>query len=152
MKDHSDEFTADAVALYESAPEAATYKTIAADLDISRATLREWVPTGSRILEVESRGTGGRLGARWRSSRGVRDHPWKSVRPVGWGRWLPAGSSANSIAAVMRFTTGSRWTQKVWHTAGAVSKPCCPTRPGSIAPIAGRVVLLSHTLTSTAPL
>ncbi|WP_239150605.1 IS3 family transposase [Streptomyces sp. SID13588] len=42
MKDYSDEFKADAVALYESTP-AATYKSIAADLGINRATLREWV-------------------------------------------------------------------------------------------------------------
>lgn len=42
MKDYSGEFKADAVALYESTPEA-TYKSIAADLGINRATLREWV-------------------------------------------------------------------------------------------------------------
>ncbi|MET8134106.1 transposase [Streptomyces sp. NPDC005251] len=42
MKDYSDEFRADAVALYESTP-GATYKSIATDLGINRATLREWV-------------------------------------------------------------------------------------------------------------
>ncbi|WP_406165992.1 IS3 family transposase [Streptomyces canus] len=42
MKDYSDEFKADAVALYESTP-GAIYKSIAADLGVSRATLREWV-------------------------------------------------------------------------------------------------------------
>ncbi|MEV5937037.1 transposase [Streptomyces sp. NPDC052079] len=42
MKDYSDEFRADAVALYESAP-GATYKSIAADLGINRATRRQWV-------------------------------------------------------------------------------------------------------------
>jgi transposase len=42
MKDYSDEFKADAVALYESTP-GATYKSIADDLGINRATLREWV-------------------------------------------------------------------------------------------------------------
>ncbi|MFE2992712.1 IS3 family transposase [Streptomyces sp. NPDC059262] len=42
MKDYSDEFKADAVALYEST-RGATYKSIAADLGINRATLREWV-------------------------------------------------------------------------------------------------------------
>jgi len=42
MKDYSDEFRADAVALYESTP-GATYKSIAADLGINRVTLREWV-------------------------------------------------------------------------------------------------------------
>lgn len=42
MKDYSDEFRADAVALYESTP-GAIYRSIAADLGINRATLREWV-------------------------------------------------------------------------------------------------------------
>ncbi|MFF1342975.1 transposase [Streptomyces sp. NPDC058290] len=42
MKDYSDEFKADAVALYESTP-GASYKSIAADLGVNRATLREWV-------------------------------------------------------------------------------------------------------------
>ncbi|MFG2632359.1 IS3 family transposase [Streptomyces sp. NPDC048473] len=50
MKDYSDEFKADAVALYESTP-GATYKSIAADLGINRATLREWV-----LRERERRG------------------------------------------------------------------------------------------------
>ncbi|MFE4392256.1 MULTISPECIES: transposase [Streptomycetaceae] len=42
MEDYSDEFRADTVALYESTL-GATYKDIAADLGINRATLREWV-------------------------------------------------------------------------------------------------------------
>jgi transposase len=42
MKDYSEEFKGDAVALYESTP-GATYKGIAADLGISRGTLRAWV-------------------------------------------------------------------------------------------------------------
>jgi transposase len=42
MKDYSDEFKAHAVALYESTL-GATYKSIAADLGVNRATLREWV-------------------------------------------------------------------------------------------------------------
>ncbi|MFE8950444.1 transposase [Streptomyces sp. NPDC007856] len=60
MKDYSDEFKADAVALYESTP-GATYKSIAADLGINRATLREWV-----LRDRERRGAGpvGRPGAR----------------------------------------------------------------------------------------
>jgi transposase len=37
MKDYSDEFKADAVALYESTP-GATYKSIAADLGVNRTT------------------------------------------------------------------------------------------------------------------
>ena len=51
MKDYSDEFRADAVALYESTP-GATYKDIAADLGIDRTTLREWV-----LRDRERRGT-----------------------------------------------------------------------------------------------
>ncbi|GAA3264553.1 transposase [Streptomyces labedae] len=46
MKDYSNEFKADAVATYESKP-GATYKSIAADLGINRATLREW-PAAAR--------------------------------------------------------------------------------------------------------
>jgi transposase-like protein len=42
LKDYSDEFRADAVALYEST-EGATYKGIAADLGVSRGSLRAWV-------------------------------------------------------------------------------------------------------------
>ncbi|MET9341895.1 transposase [Nonomuraea sp. NPDC003804] len=42
LKDYSDEFKADAVALYESTP-GATYKGIAADLGVSRGSLRAWV-------------------------------------------------------------------------------------------------------------
>ncbi|WP_228454158.1 IS3 family transposase [Streptomyces alkaliphilus] len=42
MRDYSDEFKADAVALYESTPRA-TYKSIAADPGINRNTLRNWV-------------------------------------------------------------------------------------------------------------
>ncbi|MEU8364539.1 transposase [Nonomuraea sp. NPDC048882] len=42
LKDYSDEFKADAVALYESTP-GATYKGIAADLGVSRGSLRMWV-------------------------------------------------------------------------------------------------------------
>lgn len=43
VKDYSDEFKADAVALYESTP-GAPYKSTAADLGVNRATLREGVP------------------------------------------------------------------------------------------------------------
>lgn len=52
LKDYSDEFRADAVALYESTP-GATYKSIAADLGVNRATLREWV-----LRDRERRGAG----------------------------------------------------------------------------------------------
>lgn len=52
MKDYSDEFRADAVALFESTP-GATYKSIAADLGINRNTLRTWV-----LRDRERRGFG----------------------------------------------------------------------------------------------
>lgn len=52
MKDYSDEFRADAVALYESTP-GATYKGIAADLGVSRGALRTWV-----LAARERRGEG----------------------------------------------------------------------------------------------
>ncbi|MBB4794323.1 transposase-like protein [Streptomyces nodosus] len=44
-KDHSDEFKADPVALYESTP-GATHKGIATGLGINRATLRQWGAVG----------------------------------------------------------------------------------------------------------
>ncbi|WP_406165241.1 transposase [Streptomyces canus] len=47
MKDYSDEFKADAVALYESTP-GAIYKSTAADLGVNRATLRERGAAGPR--------------------------------------------------------------------------------------------------------
>ena len=50
MKDYSEEFKADAVALYKSTA-GATYKGIAADLGIGRGTLRAWV-----LAEHERRG------------------------------------------------------------------------------------------------
>ncbi|MFJ5535473.1 IS3 family transposase, partial [Streptomyces sp. NPDC093261] len=52
MKDYSDEFKADAVALYESTP-GATYKSIAADLGINRNTLRNWVLRDRRRRGVD---------------------------------------------------------------------------------------------------
>lgn len=52
MKDYSDEFKADAVALFASTP-GATYKSIAADLGINRNTLRNWV-----LRDRERRGVG----------------------------------------------------------------------------------------------
>ncbi|WP_435280029.1 transposase, partial [Streptomyces sp. 1222.5] len=65
MKDYSDEFKADAVALYESAP-GATYKSIAADLGINRATLREWVlrDRGRRGVAGTVPTSGGQMSAR----------------------------------------------------------------------------------------
>lgn len=64
MKDYSDEFKADAVALYESTP-GATYKGIAADLGISRGSLRTWVlrDRERRGVAGAARPSGGRLSA-----------------------------------------------------------------------------------------
>ncbi|MFW3464427.1 transposase, partial [Streptomyces microflavus] len=59
LKDYSDEFKADAVALYESTP-GATYKSIAADLGINRATLREWVLRDRERRGVTAAGVVGR--------------------------------------------------------------------------------------------
>src|SRR5258708_24703025 len=56
MKDYSEEFRADAVALYASTP-GATYKGIAADLGVSRGTLRAWV-----LDAHEQRGQGSAAG------------------------------------------------------------------------------------------
>ncbi|MEU7383393.1 MULTISPECIES: transposase [unclassified Streptomyces] len=52
MKDYSDEFKADAVALYESTP-GATCKSIATDLGINRNTLRNWVLRDRRRRGVD---------------------------------------------------------------------------------------------------
>ncbi|MEU1495745.1 transposase [Streptomyces sp. NPDC005776] len=52
MKGYSDEFRADAVALFESTP-GATYKSIADDLGVNRNTLRNWV-----LQDRERRGVG----------------------------------------------------------------------------------------------
>ncbi|MCX5064209.1 IS3 family transposase [Streptomyces sp. NBC_00201] len=78
MKDYSDEFKADAVALYESTP-GATYKSIAADLGVNRATLREWV-----LRDRERRGvtaTVGRPAARPREAMASAD-PDERVRQL----------------------------------------------------------------------
>lgn len=65
MKDYSDEFKADAVALYESTP-GATYKSIAADLGINRATLRDRVlrDCGRRGVPAAAPSAGGTPAAR----------------------------------------------------------------------------------------
>jgi len=47
LKNYPEEFKADAVALYLSDP-SKTYKQVAEDLGINRATLREWVLTAQR--------------------------------------------------------------------------------------------------------
>lgn len=65
MKDYSDEFRADAVALYESTP-GATCKGIAADLGVSRGALRTWV------LVARGRGGGAHPGT---SAAHETEHP-----------------------------------------------------------------------------
>ncbi|GGY77739.1 hypothetical protein GCM10010342_76790 [Streptomyces anulatus] len=81
MKDYSDEFKADAVALFESTP-GATYKSIAADLGINRNTLRNWV------LQDRERRAGRRAGC--------PDRPRDSV--VRSGRAGPATGSTGRRA------------------------------------------------------
>lgn len=79
MKDYSDEFRADAVALYESTP-GATYKGIAADLGVSRGALRTWV-----------------LAARERRGGTVAGRP--VVTPAGVGR-MTVGRSTPEAARI----------------------------------------------------
>lgn len=57
LKNYPEEFKADAVALYLSDP-SKTYKQVAEDLGINRATLREWV------LAAQRAGTAGAKAAR----------------------------------------------------------------------------------------
>lgn len=68
-------------------------------------------------------------------------------RPAG----SPPGSSASTMATLTRLPTGSRRTSKLRHTAITISRPCCPTRPGSAGQAAGSAGSVSHTLISTAP-
>lgn len=62
LKHYPEEFKADAVALYLSDP-SKTYKQVAEDLGINRATLRQWVldaqAKGTAGLESASAGRGG---------------------------------------------------------------------------------------------
>ncbi len=59
LKNYPEEFKADAVALYLSDP-SKTYKQVAEDLGINRATLREWVLAAQRngTAGPKRRGTG----------------------------------------------------------------------------------------------
>lgn len=80
MKDYSDEFKANAVVLYESTP-GATYKSIAVDLGINRATLREWV------LRERERGGAGPAAAQagqnsTRDRRAPSDEPDERIRQL----------------------------------------------------------------------
>ncbi|MEV5646409.1 transposase [Streptomyces flaveolus] len=94
MKDYSDEFKADAVALCEFTP-GATYKSIAADLGINRATRREWV---LRDRDRERRGvapaaarSGGAAPA-----RPGQDRPHRPlIRTSGSGSWTPGWCGAS---------------------------------------------------------
>jgi transposase-like protein len=82
MKDYSDEFKADAVALYESAP-GATYKSIAADLGINRATLREWVlrDRGRRGVAAAAPSAGGTPATRTEQAASSA-HPDERIRQL----------------------------------------------------------------------
>lgn len=84
MKDYSDEFKADAVALYESTP-GATYKSIAADLGINRATLREWV-----LRDRERRGVTAAAPSAGRTPAARAGQTPSSADPDEWIRQLEA--------------------------------------------------------------
>ncbi|WP_406319063.1 transposase [Streptosporangium sp. NBC_01639] len=99
LKDYSDEFRADAVALYEST-EGATYKGIAADLGVSRGSLRAWVlrarersgvpPAPARAAARDPLPVGGGDAA----AKRIRELEERSVnwRPAS-GSWPPNGTS-----------------------------------------------------------
>ncbi|MFJ3086819.1 transposase [Streptomyces sp. NPDC086838] len=98
MKDYSDEFKAEAVAvaLHESTPGAA-YESIAADLGINRNTMRNWV---LRSRELRSGVPDARTAARSRRRRRPRSLTSKSgssrpgspsSRPVS-GSWRLSGT------------------------------------------------------------
>lgn len=62
LKNYPEEFKADAVALYLSDP-SKTYKQVAEDLGVNRATLREWVIAAQRAGTVGPKpGRAGRPG------------------------------------------------------------------------------------------
>jgi transposase len=65
LKHYPEEFKADAVALYLSDP-SKTYRQVAEDLGIDRATLRQWV------IDVQAKGTAPRPGGPDGGSRSVR--------------------------------------------------------------------------------
>jgi transposase-like protein len=87
MKDYSDEFKADAVALYESTP-GALYKSIAADLGINRATLREWVLRDRERRGVTAAAPAEKLihpgGGRRAGYAGCRGRALERVLSCGW--------------------------------------------------------------------
>ncbi|MER6655078.1 transposase [Streptomyces sp. NPDC000971] len=81
MKNYPPEFNADAVALYESRPDA-TIRSVAADLGINPETLRNWVRAAGA-----SRPRGRRT-----QNRPSRRHRWRprtqlcGRRSASWGR------------------------------------------------------------------
>jgi transposase len=86
LKHYPEEFKADAVALYLSDP-SKTYKQVAEDLGINRATLRQWV------LDAQAKGTGtaggaGPIGAGRRGRAGTGR--------AGSGHW-PGGLSSPDV-------------------------------------------------------
>ncbi|MFG2785741.1 transposase [Streptomyces prunicolor] len=109
MKDYSDEFRADAVALYESTP-GATYKSIAADLGVNRATLREWV-----LRDRERRGVTAAVakpGAQPREAVPSAD-PDERVRQLEWlGRFERAPPRRPALAPLgdrLAVAGGPKW-------------------------------------------
>ncbi|MFB6680156.1 transposase [Streptomyces sp. NPDC056390] len=90
MKDYSDEFKADAVALYESTPGAAC-KSIAADLGVNRAPLREWM-----LRDRERRGL---TAAVVRQGIQPRERCRLLIRTSGSGNWRPGWPSSRRVSA-----------------------------------------------------
>ncbi|MGV9963647.1 transposase [Streptomyces olivaceus] len=82
MKNYPPEFKADAVALYESRPEA-TIRSVAADLGINPETLRNWVRAAgaSRPRGRRTQGSGPASGPAGGGERGPAEDQW---RPVVW--------------------------------------------------------------------
>lgn len=74
MKNYPPEFKADAVALYESRPEA-TIRSVAADLGINPETLRNWVRAAgvSRPRGRRTQGTGPAAGPAGGGERGLAE-------------------------------------------------------------------------------
>jgi transposase len=61
MRVYSEEFKADAVAVYLSDP-SQTYASVAKDLGVNRETLRLWVRQAGRVVRWPETGPAGRAG------------------------------------------------------------------------------------------
>lgn len=105
---YSDELKADAAALYESTP-GATCTSIAADLGINRAILREWVLRDRERQEPGPEPLHRRFGR-----AGTR------VRAVGWmvRAWDDRGVTGSGVKARVPEAINQRWAMPGWWRAG----------------------------------